>query len=422
MKPLLPSNHSNFVTQKHAAVTCSVSSSLARIADAEWTRCCERVRKSSPQIGSLGEWRSLCDSGWMGKVPDDLPDAGVPVATGPSSTPLPVVEEELGGDTDLRVNRTRPVNTNTGDHTPSNLSPVLPPLTTDSDQPQRDPITVEDDVPALDCFPAPPVHFPLPHLQRVSTNSLDRPIPSYGRQVTSPVLPVQESPGPTATTPTELAAATATQTPSPIANTWADAPIYLPTPSRSDPNQTLSPADPPTTVLTTDNAEFGIRQPRSLLPSGSLGSYDLSRGNPQSSGVVLAMRNRFAQNVSYDRHTYTIRGAELHSLYLQPPQENLQLRSLVYQSVYRPSPVVINLWSTLHYSRTGLRWGILRERGRSCCSKNESLNEEQGNSNWNANGSSDLRALNLRALLPTTMAMFTTNPQTPRKPLVSGRA
>ena len=101
-----PSNHSNFVVQKHAAVTCSVSSTLARIADAEWARCCESVRKSSPQIGSLGEWRSLCDGGWMEKVPDDLPDIDTSVATGPSLAPLPMVEEELNSDTDLGVTRT----------------------------------------------------------------------------------------------------------------------------------------------------------------------------------------------------------------------------------------------------------------------------------------------------------------------------
>ena len=98
------------MAQKHAVMTCSVSSTLARIADAEWARCCESVRKSSPQIGSLGEWRSLCDGGWMGKVPDDLPDIDIPVAIGPSLAPL--VEEGLNSDTGPGTTRTSPANTN----------------------------------------------------------------------------------------------------------------------------------------------------------------------------------------------------------------------------------------------------------------------------------------------------------------------
>lgn len=325
MNPLLPSNHSNSVAQKHATVACSVSSTLAKIADAEWARCCESVRKSSPQIGSLGEWRSFCDSGWMGKVPDDLPDIDIPVGTGPSLAPLPAVEEELNSDTDLGNTRASPANTSR-DYTPPGLSPVLPPLTSDSDVPQRGPVTVRSEVPALDHFPAPPVHFPLPHLQRVSTSPLDGPVgtpPSYGRQVASPVLPIQEPPGRTATTPTELAAAMTTQTPYPTANTWADTPIHLPTPSRSNPNRTPLPADLSTTDLTADDTEFGIRQPHPLPPSGSLGSYDPSKGNPRSSGVVLAMRNRFTQNVGYYSYTLHHSGAELHSLYHQLRQRNL---------------------------------------------------------------------------------------------------
>lgn len=246
----------------------------------------------------------------MGKVPNDLPDADTSVATDPSLAPLPVVEEELINDTDLGVAGATPANTNRN-YSPPNLSPVLPSPVTDPDLPQRDPVTLKSDVPALDHFPAPPAHFPLPHLQRVSTNSLDGLVgnsPSYSCRVNSPVSPVQEPPVPTPMTPTELAAMTATQIPSPIANKWTDTPIYLSTPSRSDPSQTLLPANPSTTILTSDDTEFGIRQPRPLPPSGSSSSYNLPKGSPRSSGVVLAMRNRFAQNVSCGLCTYMIRG------------------------------------------------------------------------------------------------------------------
>lgn len=236
----------------------------------------------------------------MGKVPDDLPETDTPVTTGPSLTPLPLVQEELNSDTELRVNRTSPANTSR-DYTP----PQAPPSPiTDSDPPRRDPVTAKSDIPALDHFPAPPVHFPLPHLQRVSTSSRDGPVgnpPSYGRQVTSPVSPVQEPPGSTPTTPTELAAATAAQTLSPATNVWADVPMYLHDPSRSDHNQATLPTNPSATVLTTNNTEFGIRQPHTLLSSDSLDSSSLPKETPRSSGVVLAMRNRFSQNVSHDR-------------------------------------------------------------------------------------------------------------------------
>ncbi|KAF9650217.1 hypothetical protein BDM02DRAFT_1484078 [Thelephora ganbajun] len=291
-------NHSNFVAQKHAAVTCSISSSLARIADAEWARCCESVRKSSPQIGTLGEWRSLCDGGWMGRAPDDLPDTDIPVATGPSLAALPAVEEELNSDTDLGVSKAN-LRPTSRDYTPHNLPPVLASPTTDSDISQHDPVTVKSDIPALDHFPVPPVHFPLPHLQRVLTSSLDGPFgnpPTYGRRMTSPVLPAQESHNLTAaTTSTMFAAATATQTPPPTTDIRTDATTSFPAPSRSDPHQILSPSDLSTTFLTTDNTEFGIRQPHPLPPSGSSGSLSLPKGSPRSSGVVLAMRNRFTQ-------------------------------------------------------------------------------------------------------------------------------
>jgi len=357
LKQLLPSNHSNSVAQKHAAVTCSVSSSLARIADAEWARCCESVRKSSPQIGSLGEWRSLCDGGWMGKIPDDLPDTDSPVATGPSLAALSVVGES-NSNTDPGANRANLANT-IRDYTPSNLLPVFSSPTTDSDPSRHDPAAAEGDIPALDHFPVPPVHFPLPHLKRILTGSLDGSAGdprSYGRQMTSPVLPIHESPEVTAATRTELAAAAATQTPSPTTNIWADTSTHLPAPSRSDPYQTSLPTDLSATGLTTDHTEFGIRQPHLLPPSSSSGSSNLPKGSPRSSGVVLAMRNRFAQNVSYSRRAYAIQKAELHSQCLQCHQETLRLRSLVYRSMCRPSPVVINpTMRSLHYARTGFR-------------------------------------------------------------------
>jgi len=302
-------NHSNFVAQKHAAVTCGVSSSLARIADAEWTRCCESVRKSSPNIGRLGEWRSLCDGGWMGEVPDDLPDTDVPVATGPSLAALSAVEE-LNSGTDLAVSRASLPGASR-DHTPSNHPPAFPSPPTDFDPSQHDRLTAKSDIPALDHFPTPPVHFPLPHLQKTFKSSLDGSVGnhlSYGRQITS-VLPTQESPTSIPTTPTEGTGTITTQTPSPTKDIRTDTSAYYPDSSRLDPLQTRSPTNPLATILTTDNTELGIRRPP-LPPSGSSSSSNIPKVNPRSSGVVLAMRNRFAQNVSYHRCTYSVQKAE----------------------------------------------------------------------------------------------------------------
>lgn len=303
----LPSDHSNLVAQRHATVSCSVSSSLARIADAEWARCCESVRKSSPQIGSLGQWHSLCDGGWMGEIPGDLPDIDTPVVTGPPLAALPAVEEELNSGPDPAFKRTSLAITSR-DHTNTNPPLSLPSQTTDSDLSQHDPVTVKSDIPALDHFPAPPVHFPLPHPQRGLTGSPDGTVgnpPSYGRQMTFPVLRTQESPDFAATIPTELAVVTVTQTPSPATNKRVEISTHLSAPSLSDQYQTLSLTDP--TGLTAGSTDFGIRQPHTL-PSGPPGSSNLPKGSPRNSSVVLAMRNRFAQNVSYDRCSVPFRG------------------------------------------------------------------------------------------------------------------
>jgi hypothetical protein len=55
-------------------VTFQVAASLSRVAEAEWLRSGERIRRFSPLIGQLGEWKVLCEGGWTGPIPGDLPD------------------------------------------------------------------------------------------------------------------------------------------------------------------------------------------------------------------------------------------------------------------------------------------------------------------------------------------------------------
>lgn len=49
------------VTQRHEATLFSLAACLSRVADAEWLRVCEGVRRVSPNIGQVGEWRVLCE-------------------------------------------------------------------------------------------------------------------------------------------------------------------------------------------------------------------------------------------------------------------------------------------------------------------------------------------------------------------------
>ncbi|KAI6042889.1 hypothetical protein EDC04DRAFT_3138758 [Pisolithus marmoratus] len=67
-------NHAMYVAQQHASAMFGVAACLARIADAEWARTCESMRRFAPTIGPLGEWRALCEGTWSGPLPDDLPD------------------------------------------------------------------------------------------------------------------------------------------------------------------------------------------------------------------------------------------------------------------------------------------------------------------------------------------------------------
>jgi hypothetical protein len=70
----LGSNHALNVTQRHTSTTYSAAACLSRVADAEWLRAFEGVRRFSPVIGQLGEWRALCEGGWTGPMPQGLPD------------------------------------------------------------------------------------------------------------------------------------------------------------------------------------------------------------------------------------------------------------------------------------------------------------------------------------------------------------
>ena len=49
------------VSQRHTMTLFSIAACMARVADAEWLRACEGVRRISPSVGPVGEWRALCE-------------------------------------------------------------------------------------------------------------------------------------------------------------------------------------------------------------------------------------------------------------------------------------------------------------------------------------------------------------------------
>jgi hypothetical protein len=55
-------------------VTFQVAATLSRVAEAEWLRTAEGIRRFSPLIGQLVEWKAFCEGEWTGPVLGDLPD------------------------------------------------------------------------------------------------------------------------------------------------------------------------------------------------------------------------------------------------------------------------------------------------------------------------------------------------------------
>ncbi|KAH9933642.1 uncharacterized protein BXZ73DRAFT_46315 [Epithele typhae] len=86
-------NHALLVTQRHTATMYNLASSFSRVADSEWVRSCESVRRFSPTVGQLGQWRALCEGGWQGSMPPDLP-GGASVDQSDTTSQAPVGNEQ----------------------------------------------------------------------------------------------------------------------------------------------------------------------------------------------------------------------------------------------------------------------------------------------------------------------------------------
>lgn len=250
------SNHAVNVTQKHVSATYSVAACLSRLADTEWQKSCECIRRFSPTIGPLGQWRTLCEGGWTGPIPADLPDLKASSELSGSqqdakATGLKVIEEETRQPPPtaspamltsepreyLEQPRIPPPGYSSGPPSASASSHNLlkdqavshnfpnptrqqqsgaiqdssvqsGSTTTQSNtleplEPPRAPFvdTVTGSVRSLSAFPAPPNHFPLPpprsqqssHSQSAPSSNLD--FPSHSQFAESPISANEDNPG-----------------------------------------------------------------------------------------------------------------------------------------------------------------------------------------------------------------------------------
>lgn len=67
------SQHALFVTSKHTSTVYTLTGSLGRVADAQWLKTCETIRKCSPAVGPLGEGRSYVEGNYLLSSPNSLP-------------------------------------------------------------------------------------------------------------------------------------------------------------------------------------------------------------------------------------------------------------------------------------------------------------------------------------------------------------
>ncbi|KAJ3753607.1 hypothetical protein EV360DRAFT_53188 [Lentinula raphanica] len=158
-------NHALEVTNKHTTATYNVAASVSRLADAEWLRACESVRRFAPSIGTLAEWRSYCEGGWIGPIPADLKETDHVLSSSPvdQDHPTPRIYDNEVAEiarpfpspqpAQLQLHYQSRQNQNTHHSTaPSSFDP--PRKFTDNDN--------TGSVRSLSQFPAPPTHFPLP--------------------------------------------------------------------------------------------------------------------------------------------------------------------------------------------------------------------------------------------------------------------
>ncbi|EMD33318.1 hypothetical protein CERSUDRAFT_126091 [Gelatoporia subvermispora B] len=283
-------NHALLVTQKHSTTIYNLAACLSRVADAEWLRSCEGVRRFAPTVGQLGEWRALCEGGWSGPVPPNLVDAQpsdsqtdtlhTPVSTDKNST-----AESDNGSRAVTPSLEKPIPEYTSRNpseqgqgssravTPSGQSPIPPPQyfaasheqnadnsttsTTNDTQVEAKERTSKssNSLASLDSFPTPPTHFPIPPINGV-------------RPPSGPTTPV---------TPKELREESTTS--SRTSSNVAPFPRLAESPIPEDPNETQKP--PLTTGPVSPLQHNEVLTPVSQGPSAT----DIKTAGSRGSGI-----------------------------------------------------------------------------------------------------------------------------------------
>ncbi|KAF9036164.1 hypothetical protein BJ165DRAFT_1354726 [Panaeolus papilionaceus] len=289
-------NHHLSITQRHATTTHNVAASLARLADVEWQKSCECTRRFSPNVGPLGRYRVLCEGGWTGDIPSDLPNIDEQVrqytnASYQSST------ENLQQDPRI----------NSRSQSSAGNSPVIPrhipmPLnetfnangssaslarTPDELEPPRDHLfdPHTGSVRSLSAFPAPPTHLPPPP-------PFPRLLSQNANQTSSPLQPSSSNlEQPPAPTPQYISESPVSEREERLP---ADAPVNLTNP-RAMPQEERIPAaqelPPPS------DAELGFRAPRNIPePQASHAPLEIMRPIPLRSETALSLVSSNSHN------------------------------------------------------------------------------------------------------------------------------
>lgn len=283
------------------------------MADAEWQRFCEGVRRSAPAIGRLGEWKALCEGGWTGPIPPDLADVDAPAnpeLISPSAT-LPTVDEEKPAETvdPPTPDRRREVYQQKPQGSPLLQTPVKFPSGDDASDHSRGSDDRKNSMTSLDNFPSPPTHFPIPPVDTRSRSPSPTKQPFEDQPRQAPLSPYVRKPSirkVSTETPSQTRVDTsAPQLPSmhlPLTEIRVDG---KPTPQASEPQTTIF-SEPREMVApaaqTMNDQEFGVQKRQTPLRAQTMEMASPNRvernDSTRSSGsVVAAMRNRYAQNV-----------------------------------------------------------------------------------------------------------------------------
>lgn len=324
----------------------SLAASFSRVADAEWMRGCESVRRFSPTIGQLGQWRAFCEGGWAGVAPSDLPDVnGGDKSDTSSQAPAPNDQESTTASDGLRdlaaltpMEKPAPEYTsrNASEQesksravTPSGQSPVPPPQYFPPATPADRPVPAETPRPlpeptksveepnlapsrdersatlaSLAAFPAPPTHFPIPRLGGSRSNSSAAPPPQniVAERVPEPQDANLPTPFPRMTdSPSSYSASQSSHPHSPVTRRAS-----LDADKQSASTITEQIATPSPSVPSSykrgdymDDAEFGVRRSsdssRTRTMEPSLGKIVERNDTGKSNGSVAALRDRYAR-------------------------------------------------------------------------------------------------------------------------------